>query len=97
MENPDQILPGRGIDCGLATNRGVDHRQQSRRYLDYRNAAHEGGCYEAGEVSNNPSSDGNYSRIPTESFSEHFVRQARPAFPGFVGLAGFYGEDFDRA
>ena len=41
VENPHQILPREGVHPRFPAYRGVDHPEQSGRYLDYRNPPHE--------------------------------------------------------
>ena len=50
VEGTDEVLPLRGVDRGLPTDRGVDHREQRRRHLDHLDPAQPGRRYEAGKV-----------------------------------------------
>ncbi len=61
-EHADQVLadPAAGqldVDPGLAADRGVDHRQQRRRHLHERDAAHERRRGEAGRVADDAAAE----------------------------------------
>ena len=50
MERPDQVLPGAGVDTGLATDGGVDHRQQCGRHVNDVHPAQPGGRGKSGDI-----------------------------------------------
>src|SRR5256714_11298684 len=88
IKNPDEILPGGGVDGRLSTDGGVNHRHQTCGYLDDRNTSHESGRDEAGEVANHPAAKSDHRRVPAEAAYQHLVGQAAPGIPRLIGLAG---------
>jgi hypothetical protein len=54
----DEVLAGRKVDAGLATDGGVDHRQQARGDVHDGDAAMPRRGREAGEIGHHPTADG---------------------------------------
>ena len=50
------------VDRGLATDRGVDLRQQRRRHLHVGHAAHVARCRETGEVADHATAEREHGR-----------------------------------
>ncbi len=54
VEQPDEILPVRGVDCGFSPYRGIDLREQGGGYLRKIDAALEDARGEAREIADDP-------------------------------------------
>ena len=52
-----EVFAAAKIDAGLAADRGIDHRDQRRRHVRVRNAAHVGGRSESEEIAGNAAAD----------------------------------------
>ena len=94
MESADQILARGSVDGGLAPDRGVHHRDQSRGHLDDGDSPHESGGYKAREVADNAAAERDHRGVAAEAFGEQLVGQTRPRFARLVGLAWGNREDF---
>ena len=82
VERADQVLAGRGVDAGLAADRGVDHAEQRRRYLHHAYAAQPARGDEPGQVGHRAAAD-----------TDHRVGTGEPGRPERVPAPG---RDLDR-
>ena len=73
MKRADEILARRRVDAGLAADRRVDHREQARRHLHVRHAAHERRGDEAGEVADHAAAERDDRRVAPEAGGEQLV------------------------
>ena len=88
MKRADEILARRRVDAGLSADRRVDHREQRRRHLHERNAAHERRRDEAGEVADDAAAERDDRRVAAEARGEQLVGEARPGLARLVRFAG---------
>ena len=58
VEGTDQVLPGTGVDAGLAADRGVDHAEQRRRDVHDPHPAEPGRGHEPAQVGGRSPTDG---------------------------------------
>src|SRR5688572_7595648 len=87
MKGPNGVLPRWRIDCGLSTNRRVDHCEQGRRDLHDANAAHVRRGDESGEISNDAATQRDDGRVATATECEQRVRDRGPLLARLVLLA----------
>ena len=87
MERPNQVLAGTSVDSCLASDGGIDHREEGGGHLHDGHAAHERCGDEAGEVADHATTEGENRGVATESRGEQFVGKACPLHPRLAGLA----------
>ena len=85
VEGADEVLPGVGVDAGLAADCGVDHAEEGGGHVHDGYAAQPGRGHEAAEVGGGPAADG-HDRVRA---GESGLAQSPPAVGGDVsGLRG---------
>src|SRR4029450_12080491 len=67
MKSADGVLAGRRVDSRLATDRGIDHREQRRWNLYDCEPTHVRGRDEAGEVANHTAAKGDDCGVSSAS------------------------------
>lgn len=83
----DQILPCLKVDCGLSSDRRIDHGEQRGGNLHNRQAAHERRTREACQIAHDPSSECDDERIAIELAISHRVPDLGCTFDRFRVLA----------
>jgi hypothetical protein len=97
VERADQVLPGGNVHGGLATDRGVDHREQRRRHLDVGNAAQVGRRHEARHVAHDAAAQRDHGRIAADVRGEHLVGERGPGFARLVAFSRREGKQLGLA
>ena len=67
MEGADEVLAARVVDGDLAAHGSVDLREEGRRHLNHRQAAHERRSREAGQVAHDAAADGHDRRVAVQA------------------------------
>ncbi len=67
VEGADQVFAGRGVDGGLAADRGVDHAEQGGGQVHHPDAAQPGGGDPAGEVGGGAAAEADHRVGPGEA------------------------------
>ena len=78
VEGADEIFPGRRVDPRLPADRCVDHREQRRRQLHERNAAHVRRGDEAREIADDAAAERDNGRVASEAGGEQRVGERAP-------------------
>ena len=89
MESSDKVLACRAVDRGLAADRTVDLRQQSRRHLDEAAAALQDRAGKAGQVAHDSAAQRDDMIAAFDAFFQHPVGQALQLVPAFGAFARF--------
>ena len=106
VERADEVLAGGQIDCGLAADRGVGHRDECRRQLDDRDAAVQRRCDEAREVADDATAERDDGTAAIEAARDELLaqrlvdRERLARLAGLdrdrIGIAGVRGGRCDR-
>src|SRR5580698_2095633 len=97
MEAADQVLTGDEIRSGFAAHRGVDLRQESSRYLNHRNAAHENRRQEPGEIPDNAAAEGDDDAGAVAASLDHLFRERLHLLQTLAGLAAGENQNAELA
>jgi hypothetical protein len=74
MKRADQILPARQVRPRLAAHGRVHLRQQRRRNLNHRDAAHEDGCQKPPEIVHHAAAERDHDRTAVSPRRHHLLR-----------------------
>ncbi len=88
MEGADEILPVPSVDGGFPADGRVHHREERRRHLDDRNAAHERRGHEPGEVADHPAAQRHDHGVAPASRVEQPVGERAPLLARLRALPG---------
>ena len=87
VERADEILASGMVDAGLASDRGVDLREQRRRYLRIADAALVAGGREAGDVAHDASTQRQHGGVAVHLFVDQRVDDPPGGLQGLVALS----------
>src|SRR5437762_2152181 len=87
LKRADEVFSRCGVDAGLTTHRCVDHREESRWYLNVRHAAHERRRDETGEIADHAAAECDHCRVATELGRKHFIGQPGPRLSRLLRFA----------
>ncbi len=87
MKRAQQVLAARDVHAGLATDGGIDHRQQRRRHLHITDAPEVGRRHKPRYVAGHAAAQRDHDAVATEARFQQAVRQRRPGLSRLVPLA----------
>ena len=87
VEGADQVLAMRGIDRGLAADRGIDLRQQRRRHLHVVEPAPHDRCGKAREIADHAAAERNDEIVALDAVPDQLVAERRKMRERFRALA----------
>ena len=90
-EGPYQVLAFRQVQAGLASHRGVDHRQQGRRHLIAGDTTHEAGRHKARQIPDHAATEGDHRRPAVESVGRQCPQKPLIGSEGLGSFTGCYG------
>ena len=88
VESADEIFADGMIDACFAADAGIDHGEKSRRNLNERNAAEDGGGDEADDITNDAATEGEDGGGAFDVGSEERIIEFGCALDVFVFFAG---------